>query len=80
MLVLVPLVLALQPALDRIELGDELAAALGIRVERTRLVAGFAAILLAALARGIGRAAAVRGVRLGADRAADERGFGGCRW
>jgi iron complex transport system permease protein len=48
-IVLVPAALLLQPALDRIELGDDLAAALGIRVNRTRLMAGLAAILLAAL-------------------------------
>ena len=49
-LVLAPIAFALQPSLDRIELGDDLAAALGIRVNATRIAAGFTGVLLAALA------------------------------
>lgn len=47
---LAPIALTLQPTLDRIELGDELAAALGIRVNRTRIATGIVGVLLAALA------------------------------
>ncbi|HWA20644.1 MAG TPA: iron chelate uptake ABC transporter family permease subunit [Devosia sp.] len=49
LVVLVPVALLLQPALDRIELGDDLAAALGVRVNAARLAAGFVGVLLAAL-------------------------------
>jgi iron complex transport system permease protein len=49
-LVLAPIGLALHAALNRLELGDELAAALGTRVEITRIGAGLVAVLLAAFA------------------------------
>ena len=49
---LVPLALLTKPALDQVELGDDLAAALGIPVDRARLLAGLVAVLLAALAVG----------------------------
>jgi iron complex transport system permease protein len=48
--VLMPLALLLQPGLDRVELGDDLAAALGVRVNATRLATGLVGVLLAALA------------------------------
>ncbi|MBI4924247.1 MAG: iron chelate uptake ABC transporter family permease subunit [Devosia nanyangense] len=48
--ILLPAALVLRPSLDRIELGDDLAAALGIRVDATRIVAGLVGVLLAALA------------------------------
>lgn len=47
---LVPLVLVTARALGTAELGDDLAAALGVRVERVRLVAMLAAVLLTAAA------------------------------
>lgn len=47
---LIPAALLLQPALDRIELGDSLAASLGVQVDRQRLLAGIVGLLLAALA------------------------------
>lgn len=47
-----PLALLTKPALDQVELGDDLAAALGIPVDRARLLAGLVAVLLAALAVG----------------------------
>jgi iron complex transport system permease protein len=48
--VLIPAALLLQPSLDRIELGDSLAASLGIAVDRQRIFAGIVGLLLAALA------------------------------
>ena len=48
--VLVPVVLATGRALGTVELGDDLAAALGVRVQRVRLVAMLAAVLLTAAA------------------------------
>jgi len=50
LLVLAPFVVLGQRALDRLDLGDDTAAALGIRVNRTKLVLGVAAVALAALA------------------------------
>ncbi|MER7796818.1 iron chelate uptake ABC transporter family permease subunit [Microbacterium sp. NPDC096154] len=47
--VLVPLLLILGGPLDVLRLGDESAAALGVRVRRTRLLAILAAVLLVAL-------------------------------
>lgn len=47
---LAPVVFLLQRSLDRLELGDETAAALGVRVERTKLANAVAGVLLAALA------------------------------
>ncbi|TFH87208.1 Fe(3+)-siderophore ABC transporter permease [Billgrantia azerbaijanica] len=49
---LVPVVLAGASALRIIEMGDDIASQLGIRVERVRLVMIFAAVVLAALAVG----------------------------
>ena len=49
-LTLIPAALALHAALERLELGDDLAAALGIRVELARIAAGGVAVLLAAVA------------------------------
>lgn len=49
-LVLVPLALALHGALNRLEMGDDLAAALGTRINHVRLAAGLAAVLLASIA------------------------------
>lgn len=48
--VLVPAALLIQRALDRLESGDDMAAALGIRVEQARLFASIVGVLLAALA------------------------------
>lgn len=48
-LLLAPVALMLQPTLDRIELGDELARALGLRVARARGLAALVAVLMAAL-------------------------------
>ena len=48
--VLVPLVAVLSRRLSMIEMGDDVARQLGVRVERTRLSAVFLAVLLAALA------------------------------
>ncbi len=50
--VLLPLVLLSARRLALIEMGDDLARQLGIRVERTRLAMVFCAVLLAALATG----------------------------
>ena len=47
---LVPAALLLQRALDRLESGDDMAAALGIKVEQTRLLGSLVGVLLAALA------------------------------
>ncbi|WP_163577312.1 FecCD family ABC transporter permease [Halomonas faecis] len=49
---LVPVVLAGASALRMIEMGDDIASQLGIRVERVRLTMIFAAVVLAALAVG----------------------------
>jgi iron complex transport system permease protein len=49
-LILVPAALALNAALERLELGDDLAAALGTRVEAMRIAAGLVAVLLASVA------------------------------
>lgn len=48
--ILLPLVLMLQRALDQLELGDDMAAALGIRVEHVRLAMAVIGVLLAAIA------------------------------
>lgn len=48
--VLVPAALLLQPALDRIELGDGLAASLGVPVDQRRVMAGTTGLMLAAIA------------------------------
>jgi iron complex transport system permease protein len=48
--VLVPAALVVQRSLDRLESGDDMAAALGVKVEQTRLFAAVAGVLLAALA------------------------------
>ena len=48
--VLMPLALLLQPGLERIELGDDLAAALGVRVNATRFGIGLIGVLLASFA------------------------------
>jgi iron complex transport system permease protein len=50
LVVVVPIAFALQTALDRIELGDDLATALGIRVNTARIMASLTGVLLAALA------------------------------
>jgi iron complex transport system permease protein len=50
LLVLVPAALILQRSLDRLESGDDMAAALGVKVEQTRLLASVVGVLLAALA------------------------------
>lgn len=47
---LVPAALALHAALERLEMGDDLAAALGTRVEAVRVAAGLVAVLLASVA------------------------------
>lgn len=49
-LVVIPIVAAAARSLSMVEMGDDLARQLGIRVERTRLFAVFLAVLLAALA------------------------------
>jgi iron complex transport system permease protein len=49
-LILAPVALMLQPALDRLELGEDTAAALGVGVGRTRLAAALIGTLLAACA------------------------------
>jgi len=49
---LVPIMMLLKPELAMIEMGDDIAAQLGIRVERVRLVMIFFAVLLAAFATG----------------------------
>ncbi|MGA5699925.1 FecCD family ABC transporter permease [Peterkaempfera bronchialis] len=50
--VLLPVVLGRAPALRMLETGDDTACALGVRVERTRLVLLASAVLLASLAAG----------------------------
>lgn len=50
LLVLAPVILLAQRALDRLELGDDTAAALGVRVGRTKLLLILLAVGLAALA------------------------------
>lgn len=50
MVVLVPATLALGPSLRLLMLGDETAAGLGLRVERSRLLLGLVAVALTALA------------------------------
>jgi iron complex transport system permease protein len=50
MLVLAPAVVLAQRSLDRLELGDDAAAALGVRVARTKLLVVLLAVTLAALA------------------------------
>jgi len=49
-LILVPLGLSLHASLERLEMGDDLAAALGTRVEFARIGAGLVAVMLAAVA------------------------------
>lgn len=49
---IVPLVVLWAKRLSLVEMGDDLASQLGVRVERTRLVMVFYAVLLAALATG----------------------------
>lgn len=48
--IFVPAGLALHAALERLELGDDLAAALGTKVETVRILAGLVAVLLASTA------------------------------
>ncbi len=50
LVVLAPLILVAQRSLDRLELGDDTAAALGVRVGRTKLLLVLLAVGLAALA------------------------------
>lgn len=51
-LIVFPLVFALAKSLSMLEMGDDLATQLGIRVERVRVVMLFAAVVLAAVATG----------------------------
>lgn len=50
LLALAPLIVLTQRSLDRLELGDDAAAALGVRVGRAKLVAALLAVCLAAIA------------------------------
>lgn len=48
--ILIPIVLFLQKSLGHLEMGNDMAAALGIRINFTRAIAAFAGVFLAALA------------------------------
>lgn len=52
LMLLLPIVLVLKRGLSMIEMGDDIATQLGVRVERVRLSMIFAAVLLAAFATG----------------------------
>lgn len=73
-IVLVPVVLAGAPALRMIEMGDDMASQLGIRVERVRLSMIFAAVVLAALA--VGAAGPIAFIALAAPQLAARLGQG----